>query len=210
LLSIYELYLSILKGNQVFDSFNHALFFFLIEGDKQDDGPASVCRGGSQTRHLPLSNADAKVDAATIPHPLATIAPVRGLIDQRGGIKGRNIVDEIVDIDSACLAAANTSLLCDLPEAFLLDFAAAFPPIGHAYLRLVLKAVRIPDFTIVAIQMVYTNNIHTLIVAGRLFGEIDVVTGVRPGRPLSGVLFALALDPFLGKVRQVFDLLRST
>ena len=54
-----------------------------------------------------------------------------------------------------------------------------------------------PEFFCKAIGSFYVNNKNFLKIDGDIFGSFTARAGVRQGCPMSPVLFALALDPFL-------------
>ena len=80
---------------------------------------------------------------------------------------------------------------------FLLDLSAAFPSLGHEYLFKVLACQGVPDDFLNALRMFYVENQHFTSLDGESSKSFKVHSGVRQGCPMSPVLLALALDPFL-------------
>ena len=79
----------------------------------------------------------------------------------------------------------------------LIDLAAAFPSISQEYLFKVLERQNIlVDFRR-GIQKLYTNNTQFIKLDGDISESFTVKSRVRQGCPLSPVLFALIMDPFL-------------
>ena len=75
--------------------------------------------------------------------------------------------------------------------------AGGIPSLSHDYLFEVLERQGIPAQFISGIRSFYTNNFHSIRLDGEESPSVVVNSGVRQGCPMSPVLFALALDPFL-------------
>ena len=66
-----------------------------------------------------------------------------------------------------------------------------------------LEAIGLPDQFIKAVQMFYANNKHFMKICGSTIESITVRSGVRQGRPLSPLLFALCADILLREISAV-------
>ena len=84
----------------------------------------------------------------------------------------------------------------------LVDLAAAFPSLSQEYMFKVLERQGIPVGLCNAIKQLYINNLQHIKVDGETSPSFLVKSGVRQGCPLSPVLFALALDPFLAYLKR--------
>ena len=119
------------------------------------------------------------------------------------------MIRNIIEIElSAINAAWNPS---NFPSLLLLDFAAAFPSICRKFIWIALRAIKIPNNIIKAIQALYNFNAHFMKVNGALKFVFVAESGVRQGCPLSSIIFVLvtdcinrALQHFLGENGDVF------
>eukprot|EP00972_Heterocapsa_arctica_P080114 11808502-Heterocapsa_arctica.AAC.1 len=78
-----------------------------------------------------------------------------------------------------------------------MDFAAAFPSILHCWLFAVLAAMGVPDYIRKAIELLYDDCRCFVVFGGATGVSFLARSGIKQGCPLSGVLFAIGLDPFL-------------
>lgn len=93
--------------------------------------------------------------------------------------------------------------------ALLLDFAVAFRSLRHRWIFAALRRMRIPQKVINLVEAMCHDMKTTLVFAGEAVGALALEAGVRQGCPLSGKLFALAVDPLL-RVCLASATLRST
>ena len=84
-----------------------------------------------------------------------------------------------------------------LPILCFWDFAAAFPSVAHLFLMLVLSLSRAPQGFINIIEGMYAHNAAFTVCEGVSELAFWILSGVLQGCPLSGMLFALVMDPFL-------------
>ena len=127
---------------------------------RQEGDDECIVRKPGDTRPISLKNSDAKVidslaDWAISPVVQAISTPV-----QRGFIKGRQIIDNVVDLDTVsriysiqCTDKANVhkepwpDIPCPIehvPVLVLFDQEAAFPSLSHDWLFAVLKNLIFP------------------------------------------------------------------
>ena len=146
------------------------------------------------TRPLSVTNADNRIIANVFRDVFAEFASKLCLPEQRGFLKNRFLIENVVDVDfesrKCYLRKGNGGLL-------LIDLAAAFPSLSHEYLFKVLERQGVPGSFCSALKVFYENNRQFLKLDGEISESFVVRSGVRQGCPLSPVLFALALDPFL-------------
>jgi hypothetical protein len=97
---------------------------------------------------------------------------------------------------------------CNLcPLLAFWDFAAAFASVAHGWLHVILEEGRFPSG--------FKNIIKAMYTLVRMYTECDselvflcwVLRGVLQGCPLSGMLFAYAVDPFLRKMERKVDIM---
>ena len=100
---------------------------------------------------------------------------------------------------AALAPIAKGKLICPLLAFF--DFAAAFPSVAHEWLFAVLAARGCPDGFINVVRAMYSLVTTFFRTDGRLSFLCWVLAGVLQGCPLSGMLFAIIMDPFL----EMFD-----
>ena len=114
--------------------------------------------------------------------------------EQRGFLPGRSILANVIDIEEA---AAHQALGEDEAAIFLFDFSAAFPSVNQDFLVRALSHIGLPAVALNVVRALYDNNRCRLAFAGTLWGGFELGSGIRQGCPLSPLLFATVLDPFL-------------
>ena len=85
----------------------------------------------------------------------------------------------------------------DMPIMPLYDFSAAFPSVAHDFMFIILTALKFPQGLFLFLKPLYTNN--------RCIGCFDgvsmflyfICSGIIQGCPLSGSIFALAIDALI-------------
>jgi hypothetical protein len=146
-----------------------------------------------ELRPLALCDTDYKVVMGCLNHRLAMHLPEYVDDRQRGSIKGRLGLDNILLLEAAamlaCRSGSSSPILC------FLDIAAAFPSILHDYMLQVLFNFVGNHSIYKMIKSMYQNNVCNLVVRGTVFPGFKVLCGVRQGCPLSGSLFALSFHP---------------
>ena len=99
--------------------------------------------------------------------------------------------------------AAAAGTLC--PIIALFDYAAAFPSVIHAWILLVLAAVGATPGFIDIINSFYFCCRTSSSINEEVHFLFGIVSGVLQGCPLSGMLFAIAIDPFLRSITSSID-----
>ena len=121
------------------------------------------------------------------------------------GVPGLSILDAVAKVRDILAHHETTGTpLCILT----LDFHNAFDRISHAYLFRTLRAYGISEWFIERIQALYTNATASVQINGTLTGPISIQSGVRQGCPLSMILYAACLHPFLHSMTDILPPLR--
>jgi hypothetical protein len=97
----------------------------------------------------------AKLIAAAINCPLSALAARTVVGQQRGFVKGRCLIDNILEVDDFLVRAAK--YYRDKHGLALLDIRAAFPSLRQQWMFFVLSDMQIPPFILKAIQMLYKS-----------------------------------------------------
>ena len=191
--------------------FSHSLMVFIPKGVDVLDRE-SVTREATDTRPISLKNSDNKVVCAAINHKLrhaltANISPI-----QRGFVPNRQLVANVADLDAFARVHAMASDRRDQSVLVLWDFAAAFPSVAHLWMLKALRAHGFPSGLVLFIEILYHMNFASTAVQGTLAFMFFITAGVLQGCPLSGFLFAIAINPILKWIHrevQVPDLGRA-
>ncbi len=183
----------LLNGGAAPDGFNFATLVLLpkkpsvqVEGEKW--------YAPKDTRPLSVTNADNRIIANLFRQVFAEFASKTCKIEQRGFLLNRFLIENVIDID---YEARKMYVQNSGGALVMVDLAAAFPSLSQDYLFKVLERQGVPSNFINAIHTFYKNNQQFIKVDGEVTPSFKVRSGVRQGCPLSPVLFALALDPFL-------------
>ena len=191
---LFAVYQALIRGSEPEPSFNFSYLGFLPKGDEDYDA-ASQIREPSCTRPLNLSNTCNKIIAHALACPLIRVAPDIIHKIQKGGVRGRQMVDELYDIECKALKF----MIARFPNSGLVgfDFRAAFPSLARKYLFWVLKAMNVPRKLRKAIFALYLNCYCFISLGGQSFSGFHQFCGVKQGCPLSMILFAIAIDPLI-------------
>jgi len=100
--ALYGVYLDLLAGAVEPASLNEGLTTFIPKGSSSPhDSSEAVVRPAAATRPITLSNTDAKLLALALNAPLSKVAQPTVHPAQRGFVPGRNIADNILEMDAA-------------------------------------------------------------------------------------------------------------
>lgn len=120
-------------------------------------------------------------------------------VDQTYCVPGRLVTDNIHLIRD--VLDLSGSLAVDL-GLISIDQEKAFDRVEHSYLWQTLAAFGFSSGLIAKIQALYGDIESVLKINGGLSAPFRVERGVRQGCPLSGMLYSLAIEPLLHKLRQ--------
>ena len=168
--------------------FFNIAYLWLLPKTEPSDG---VFKPGD-TRPLTGSNCDTKIFAMAIGQVLNKHIGDWAIACQRGFIKGRCMLKNIIEVETRALKMARIKE--NSAAIIFLDFAAAFPSICRRFLWLALREIRIPEGIIIAIQALYGNNLHFVKTSSGIRFVFCAESGVMQGSPLSSLIFVLATD----------------
>ena len=150
-------------------------------------------------RPVSLLNSDYKIFAKVLANRLKLCISEIVHKDQSYCIPGRTIYDNLNLIRDVISYSNNENI----PLAILnLDQKKAFDNIDHEYLFCTMKAMGIGDFFISCTKLLYNNAEGLVKVCGSLTAPFAFDKGIRQGCPLSGILYSIAIEPFLHLLRQ--------
>jgi hypothetical protein len=214
--TLYLLFLDMCCGKAPPLSFNDSSIAFAIKDDKPED-PVDTIRAAKDLRPIGLKNTDNKIIAGVINGAIAGPFASAAVRIQRGFVRGRQIIDNVVELDAAARIQANDTLIAgrswlptdphhsspssaDLSVLAFWDFAAAFPSVAHEWLMLCCAASGLPTGLCTIIGLFYSNACIFVESGGKSQFLCWLRSGIIQGCPLSGFLYALCADPFLKKM----------
>ena len=174
---------------------NASLMVFVPKGEELDE--RVVTREPVDTRPLSLKNSDNKLACTVLNRKLRQPLSVHACSLQRGFVPGRQLVANVVDLDTHARVHGMQSDVSDHSVLSLFGFAAAFPSLGHSWIFACLLAFGVPEGAADLIGSIYHFNIALAAVGGAFTPLLFIFSGVLQGCPLSGFLFAMGIDPFL-------------
>jgi hypothetical protein len=97
-----------------------------------------------------------------------------------------------------------TNLKKEVAVAWL-DLTNAFGSIPHDAIIQSLQGFSFPDEFVKIVRNLYTDTSTTVRTEGYITEAIPVQSGVKQGDPLSPILFNLAIEPIIRKLKSIFD-----
>ena len=126
---------------------------------------------------LTLKNADNKIIAGLINWCISPVVKACAISMQRGFVGDRQLLQNAVDLDQASRVAAHLYSAGDdackfseilfsrpdidignVPVTVLWDYVAAFPSVAHAWLFLVLEAIKLPAGLLNVVRALYDDG----------------------------------------------------
>jgi hypothetical protein len=150
-------------------------------------------------RPITLLNTDYKMMAHIIVDRLRPIIAELLQQSQFCGVPGRTIFEAVATVREAIAQAEITRVP---PCIIFLDFQEAFGRISHQYLFSILKSNGFSDCFIDRIRGMYEGAASSVQINGHIAGPIPIQCSVRKTCPMSMILFALCVDPFLRILEQ--------
>jgi hypothetical protein len=185
---LHDIIMDLWDGKPPPASFRRSLMVFLPKTDAQAVSP-------SELRPLALCDSDYKIIMGCINHRLALHLPDYVDDRQRGFMRGRLGLDNLLLLEAASMLASRSG--SSSPVLCFLDIAAAFPSLLHDYMKKVLDHFLGDHPLKHMICTMYDSNTCDMVIRGSVTPGFKVLCGVRQGCPLSGSLFALAFHPVL-------------
>ena len=146
--------------------FGHSYLWLLPKGDDPNDNDGIMLRSPEQTRPLSGANTDSRLFATCLRHSIEDAVCEWAHPFQKGFLRGRNILENVLDIEKSALLAScapnNTS------ATILLDFRAAFPSLSRTFIRSALRHANFPLCIVRAAHQLYKDNLHYLKFGGRI------------------------------------------
>ena len=161
----------------------------------KDDAAPHLCKN---YRPISLLNIDYKIITKVLSNRLRLSLPMLIHPDQTCSIKGRSIQDNcsyLRDILDDINYENDTGILLSL------DQEKAFDRVDHTYLLELLKTYGFSQNFLKWIRILYTDICSSVLVNGHVSESFNVTRSVRQGCPLSPLLYVLALEPVLVKIR---------
>ena len=175
-------------------SFNLGILACIPKGSGDDPPDASA------TRPLSIVNTDNRILASSRRIRWEPILEEWVSGDQRGFLRGRSMISNVVEME---LEAMRLSLSQPAAALLLFDFRAAFPSMSQAFLFRILDALGLPPHVMNFLKALYDDSRCTIGLGGRSYPGFSLEAGIRQGCPLSPLLFAVAMDILLRRLRRL-------
>jgi len=179
------------------------------KGEKPQDEDR-VCRPPEETHPLNLKYSDKEICTGVINTKIKTPIKVWANRNQRGFVKDRQGIDNLVELDTGArivdmqnrdvhsrFSTSHTNDNVDIGILALYDFMTAFPSVAHAWLFIALSAACFPEGIVMYFKMLYLSNKVFIRVDGEVLFFLEILAGILQGCPASGSLFVVVLNPFL-------------
>jgi hypothetical protein len=153
-----------------------------------------------EVRPLSIMNTDNRLMANAVRLRVEPLLDTLVSPMQRGFLPGRSLIHNVVEVDTAMRMV---SLTAEAPGALFFDFAAAFPSLAHDYLHAVLAHLGLPLSFRYFVDALYAGNGCHISAGGETHSGFSIRAGIRQGCPLSPLLFAVVLDPFLRLLKKL-------
>lgn len=123
---------------------------------------------------------------------------------QTGFVAGRDLVRNVVELDTYARAMHTTVMSDDDLVLLLCDMAATFSSVTRRWLRAVLRRLGVPLAVIRVIDALKSGMLLLLNMGGVMAVGL-LTSGIAPVCPLSGVLFVIAADPVGRRIHSVLS-----
>jgi uncharacterized membrane protein YhdT len=147
-------------------------------------------------RPITLLNVDYKILTKILANRLRPLIAEHLKKNQFCGVPGNTILDALATVrDTIAMAEIKKTPMCLVS----LDFQEAFDRISHTYLATILGSYCLSEWFVDRIRKmyVYEEAYSSVSINGHISGAIPIRCGIRQGCPLSMILFAVCIHPFL-------------
>ena len=151
------------------------------------------------TRPLTLVNCDNRIIANATRLQWEVHLQPWVLQHQQGFLRGRSILANLIDVDTAMM---ETALTRPAGACILFDFKSAFPSVSQQYLHTVLAKIGLPENARNVVRSLYDKHHCQVHLQGQIYGGFVMSRGVRQGCPLSPLLYAIVAELLLERVVQ--------
>ena len=121
--------------------------------------------------------------------------------DQRGFVRNRDIMENVYDLHEFFWKNQGNKKGSAMAYVMLVDFSNAFSSIDWGFMREVLLHIGIPVGWANAFLSFLKTKVDLNFRGFTKENYVDIGAGCRQGDPLSGILFAIFLEPLLWKLR---------
>ncbi len=179
------------------DTFNESIIVFLPKKptSSMPDGTTIYPAGNFQP--LNITSTDNRLLCSAVRLHIEPIVEPGISHEQRGFLRGRSMLANVIDVEEAMLEAACVN---ELPFAIFLDFEAAFPSINQHFMQRVLESRGWPVWFQNFVKILYDNNFCTISANGVHTSGFHLTAGVRQGCLLSPIIFSIISDVLLRRV----------
>ena len=150
-------------------------------------------------RPISLLNVDYKILSKILAERLKKVLPFIIHSDQRGGVQGRYIGENVRLIEDLLHEIDN---LEEEAIIFLQDQEKAFDRVEWNWLFSTLRHFNFGDTFIAWLKTLYKNSLSSIMTNGRQSNYFKVTRGIRQGDSLSALLYIIQLEPLAEKIRQ--------
>ena len=150
-------------------------------------------------RPISLLNSDFKVMSKLIASRLNSTLPALLAMDQRGFVSGRDIAEDVVELQTVLHHVHQMSSNHCLIN---LDFKKAFDSVDWDFMFSVLEAYGFPEYTIKLIKALHSGASSRVVHRDELSEPFDISKGVLQGAPSSPPLFILMVELLFKKIHK--------
>ena len=180
-------------------SFNDSVTLCVPNGSAENDA-REVVRDPFGLRPISLKNTDNKIIAGACNLCMGRSFGVGACGLQRGFIEGRRVLEIVMELDtSAWISSLQSPPRAPLILAFW-DYTAAFPSVIYAWIFASLSVHSFPIGFFDIVLGMYTCCFSCTSVGGLESLFATIISGMLKEWPLSGTIFATALDIFLNRI----------